>query len=836
MRTRKPRFTIERIRTLVLVAGCLVVVALIVFLGVGRWRSRLNLREIPKKLGINIQQEANGVTYTQASGGHTLFKIHASKVVQLKQGGKALLHDVQIELYGDDGKRVDRIAGDEFEYDQKEGRAVAAGPVEITLMQPGQSASSAPGSAGPRSKGTVLANATQDAAQGEIHVKTSGLTFDQKSGLAATPNKVDFSVRQGSGSSIGATFDSDKGLLVLNSAVQLDLRRGRDLVVVHAAHAEFERGDLICRMKQARAEFRGGDATAGDATLLFRSDGSAVRLEAADGLSLKSPASGLLSAPRGTLDFNERSQPRQGRMEGGVTLQSERAGRALHATSPTAALAFSAEGELKHAHLERGVAMHSEETSTERGGSALHVVRDWRSPVADLDFRNAVKGHADLASVHGSGGVVVTGEDQAGSGPVAPSRLVADEITGVFGADKQLSSLASVGRASLEQTSATGTRQTIAGDRIDAGFAVPADRALKKGEGGGDSASRGSQIASATVVGNVSLTQVSPAKAAGTAPAVMHATAGRAVYDGAGEWLHLMSGPRVDDGQLQLTAEKIDVSRTSGDAFAHGNVKATWLAAEEKAGGNIPPGGSAAPSLSLGSSGPAHLIATEAQLKHSSGEAIFHGNVRMWQQANSITAPEVVLDRGRQTLTAHGNGAVNPVKLVFLSSGGGATGPAQGAKADPGKNAKGPTLIRVRGGDFKYSEGERKALMRSGSAGPVEAETGSATSESASVELLLLPAHNHALADGSAGQVDKVVAAGGVSVTSMGRHGVGNKLVYSSAAEEYTLTGTASDPPRMTEPGRGTVSGDSLIFNTRDGSVSIEGDGHKTTTETSAPH
>jgi lipopolysaccharide export system protein LptA len=105
-------------RTLVLVAGGLLIVALVAFLAVGRWRSRFILRELPKRLGVDIKQEANGVTYTQSHGGHTLFKIHASKVVQLTQGSRALLHDVQIELYSMDGKSVDRITGNEFEYDQ----------------------------------------------------------------------------------------------------------------------------------------------------------------------------------------------------------------------------------------------------------------------------------------------------------------------------------------------------------------------------------------------------------------------------------------------------------------------------------------------------------------------------------------------------------------------------------------------------------------------------------------------------------------------------------------------------------------------------------------------
>src|SRR5580693_3866636 len=125
------RFTIERIRNLVLAAGLLLVVALVAFLAVGKWKNPFNRRDIPKRLGIDIEQEANGVTYTQAHAGHTIFKIHASKVVQLKNS-HAMLHDVQIELYGADGSRVDRIVGDDFEYDQKGGIATASGPVDIT--------------------------------------------------------------------------------------------------------------------------------------------------------------------------------------------------------------------------------------------------------------------------------------------------------------------------------------------------------------------------------------------------------------------------------------------------------------------------------------------------------------------------------------------------------------------------------------------------------------------------------------------------------------------------------------------------------------------------------
>ena len=73
---------------LVLAAGVLLLVVLVAFLAVGKLKNPFNRRDLPKRLGIEIQQEANGVTYTQARAGHTLFKIHASRVVRLKKGNE----------------------------------------------------------------------------------------------------------------------------------------------------------------------------------------------------------------------------------------------------------------------------------------------------------------------------------------------------------------------------------------------------------------------------------------------------------------------------------------------------------------------------------------------------------------------------------------------------------------------------------------------------------------------------------------------------------------------------------------------------------------------------
>ena len=850
------RLTIERMRTLVLAAGALLIVALVTFLVVARWKTHFILREIPRRLGANIQQEANGVTYTQSHGGHTLFKIHASKVVQLKQGGRALLHDVQIELYAEDGARVDRISGAEFEYDQKNGTAKAAGPVEITLMRPGEAPAVAP-RAKPSDQdkstplSTPLTNAARTASLGEIHVKTSGLTFDQKSGVATTAERVEFAITQGNGSSVGAMFDSDKGQLVLDHQVELDVHRGPDRVVLHARHAEFERDSLLCRMQGAQGSFRGATASAGDANLLFRSDGSAVRLDATNGFSLTTATSAHMAAPRATLEFDEHNQPRHGRLEGGATVASSDKNRQVNGSAPTADLVFTSQGLLRHAHLERGVNIHSDESSAAQNGETVKVTRDWRSPLADLDFRDAGKGQVELASVTGSGGVVITGQSQRGNGPVIPSRMAADGVTASFGDRQVLTTAIGTGHASMEQTTASGAKQTTIGDRIEAHL-TPASRetaehSSKMQSSPTPASMGGEQIQSATVDGNVVLVQqpAEGAQALGRPGVPLRATAGRAVYEGAGEWLHLLVNPRVETGGLQLTADNVDVSQGSGDAFARGNVKATWTGS---ASSQAKPGTASSQAKAFGGQGPAHVIAAEAQLRQATGEATFRGQARLWQQTNSISAPVIVLDRTRQTLVAHATTAADPVRVVMLSAGNSGISKSEqpGSTTPPANNAarlgrgKGTgqgasSVIRLRGGDLKYSEAERKAVMHAGVSGTVVADTASATVISNDLELLLLPPGNHAGPEGSAAQVDRVTATGRVTVTSQSRRGTGERLVYSSETDQYVLTGTAANPPRLTDPVKGTVSGTSLIFNSRDDSVSIEGDGRKTSTETVAP-
>jgi lipopolysaccharide export system protein LptA len=648
---------------------------------------------------------------------------------------------------------------------------------------------------------------------------------------------------------MGASYDSQNGKLVLDSAVELNTHRGVDPVEIEAQHAEFDRDADICRLMSGTARYRHGDARAKQATIQFRDDNSAQQLDATDGLVLTTASGGHLAAPTGSLQFNEQSQPKHGHLEGGVTIDSDDNGRKLHGTSPTAELEFTSAGVLRLAHLERGVNFDSD-AATNEGGVSSRLHRVWTSPIADLAFRDSGKGQVELDSLHGIGGVVVTSESQRGTSAVAHARMTADDVRGTFGPDSSLSALAGVGHANIEQITEAGTRQTTSGDRLDVRFVGAQATDAKSHAPKANGPSGATQIDTATVVGHVVLVQqaaVKPTSASGpesglAVPSVLRATAERADYEGTEELLHLTGNPRVVNGGLDLVADKIDVARASGDAFAHGNVKATWFGGEAAANaGQDHPASAARPGPGLGSQGPTHVIAAEAQMHQATGEATFRGQARLWQQGNSVAAPVIVLDRTRQTLVARTASAADPVKVVLVSAAG--TGPSK-AKGSPneasaGKNktagSNGPSVIRVRGGDLKYSDAERKAVMHGGVVGSVIAETGDATTHSSEVELLLLPAGNHAGKNGGSAQVDRMTARGNVIIDSQGRHGTGEKLDYSSERDEYVLTGTAATPPRMTDPTRGTVTGSSLIFNSRDDSVNVEGDGRQTSTETTMP-
>jgi lipopolysaccharide export system protein LptA len=203
------------------------------FLAEGKLKNPLNLRSCRKSSESTSRRTPPASPFDHALGGHSRYRIHASKASQYKDN-HAILHDVKIELYGEDGSRVDRIEGAEFDYDQKGNTATATGPVEITLMRPGaspgQCAKGQPGRARWKSQANAdcFGGRKRRARRDSCQDQRAGLRHQERCGDDLRSMWISPWCREAAARS-GATYDS-KGLLVLDQAVELNTSRNGDTV------------------------------------------------------------------------------------------------------------------------------------------------------------------------------------------------------------------------------------------------------------------------------------------------------------------------------------------------------------------------------------------------------------------------------------------------------------------------------------------------------------------------------------------------------------------------------------------------------------------------------
>src|ERR1700675_1349705 len=181
-----------------------------------RWRVHRVVHDIPAKIGLDIQQTAEGFSISKSVEGRTLFTVSASKAVQFKGGGRAELHNVKIVIYGKDAGRFDRITGDDFEYDPASGNVSAKGTVLIDLEANPE---------GMRHSDQTAPAQTKD----PIHLETNGLVFNKNTGNASATGKIVFQTPQASGSAVGVGYVAKTGTMTLLSSVALDVSRPQPL-------------------------------------------------------------------------------------------------------------------------------------------------------------------------------------------------------------------------------------------------------------------------------------------------------------------------------------------------------------------------------------------------------------------------------------------------------------------------------------------------------------------------------------------------------------------------------------------------------------------------------
>ncbi|HET8636374.1 MAG TPA: LptA/OstA family protein [Acidobacteriaceae bacterium] len=803
------RITVARLRRGILILGGLLAVVLIGFFLYAHYRFRHLAGDLPAKLGVNIQQTASGYTYSQSSGGHTLYTIHASKLIEYKKGGNATLHDVSITLYGPPGStRVDKIYGSDFSYNPKQQEVSALGTVEIDLQGFGK-----------------------DSHDGKnaIHVKTSGLVFSQKTGEADTSGHTEFSFPQAAGSSTGARYNSKTGVLVLDSNVELT-STGANPAVVHASHAQIVRDTMQALLLNPRTEYRSEKGSADAAIVGFRDNGSASSVNAKGHVRVVTADGAVITATNALTQLNDKSQPVTTEMTGGVNFESKTPEEIMHGNANEASLTFIGNSELKHATFRNAVSFVDQvlRLANDPNGTASRQIQ---ASKIDVDFvPEHGKNRAVAREVLATGAASVNLNTVPSKGPQQATTISGGQLLAKLTADgKAIRELTGSGGTKITELAKGGSTNTSTGDRLIVTFAQAKSEAASAKTKRISKTARGIEIASAVQDGHVVLTQQPKQGPGPVLPATLTAWAQHAEYQAASggasdQILHLTGSPRLENGQLQMAADRIDYNRDSGDASAAGAVKATYTETAKSA-------------PMLGGEGPVHITADHAFVKHATNTSTFFGSggtdARMWQGGDSISAPVLELTRDPATLKAHGRpGATGAVVHANLTSAMGKSGQ--------------PTVARISSLTLDYSDKDRRGDFRGG----VTARDAAGVIRADEAEVYLTAAKKGAPVPHSSksglsgppsggkgqGPLERIVATGHVEVTQPGRRGIGEKLVYTAQDGKYVLTGAPGEPPRIVDEAKGTTSGTTLIFNSQNDSVEVSGGQSRAVTETRAPN
>lgn len=848
-------WTIERLRLAIVAVAAFLLLSILGFSLFARWRARHLAQDLPARLGLQIQQSTQGFVLSKTEQGRTVFTLHASRALAFKSGGRVLLHNVEIDLYNQDGQ-ADTIAGKDFQYDRNNQIVESQGEAHI-LLHPPQSATG----------GSQRKNAGQ-----VVRVTTHGLVFNQKTGVATCSGEVDFQVADSNGRAVGAEYDSKQAHLLLQSQVMLTTTMQNRPAIVHATQAVYDRNDNRVHLQDPQyssaTQSVHQQGSAGTATVFLRADGSAERLDAQGEVRLASSDGDTIQASSMQAALNGRSRPQHIHFLANVRFAQNQPGQQSIGSASDAVVDFNSEGHAQRAVFDRDVRFHQQLIA-----SNTSTVRTLHSQHLDLHLTPRKTGQSQLQAADATGDAVFRSRSFVNGKAPQETKISGQTLRARFLTGNQIDHMDGAGQTEIRTLAQNGDIDSSSGDTLSIDFApgppsgptrkVSSQGAAEKSMPGefhgktspvGNEAMSAQSIRYAVQTGHVVLQQTSN-RQTGTAatPQVSTATAARAEYRSSNDTLVLTGQPVFHDPQMELAANTIQVQRATEKVTALGTVQGTLRPSAMAQQPLQRPAGSG---LLGGGSQPVHIIASQALLLHDSQKAIFTGHARLWQGGDTVEAPVIEISQVMQTLLAYSDGPCEQcVHSVFAGqatqsksprpagAGGipvsrnGASNQRTTAMAPALFDSNSPQIFRVLSQRLLYSDAERKATFTDhvevlhaddqlfADRAEIFLSQGPAT---ATGEKNLSSASNKT----SQTSVQRIVATGDVHLVQPGRRAVGNRLVYTAADGNFVLTGD-SKQPQVVDAVRGTVSGPILTFASQEQAIIVGGtSAHPTTTET----
>ena len=502
-----------------------------------------------------VAQRTTGFTFSKSEAGRTLFTIHAAQEEQLKNSGKADLHDVNIIIYGRESNRFDQIYGSKFQYDPRSEEVTAEGNVDIDLEADATGASR-PDQAPPQE------------IKNPIHLRTSGLVFNRNSGLAATKERIEFNLPEANGSAVGATYDSRSNRLTLESTVRV-VTTEKQKATITAQRAVITKEPARAVLEAARLEQQSRLVQADRVTLLLRPDNTIERVLGNGNVRVEDTSDkGFdLTAPQAEVFLVGKQQVRSGALSGGVVFQG-RGPSPAHGTAQRLLLEFGPNNEVTKVHAEDSVQL--EQGPPEK---SMQLLAD------GVDLFVGSKRRLEKAITSGAARILIAqGQTR--------TTITADKFQSAFNARNRPSSI--TGNANVKTVSVTTGKP----DQITTSHTIVASfnnqNAIQEVEQSGDFRyQQGQQTAASD----------------------------HARYLPDNETITLTGSPRFEDSGGTVTAESIQLNRKTNVAVAQRDVKTTYTNLKSQPNGGML--GSADPIHVTGTSMVANRNSEEAKFANA---------------------------------------------------------------------------------------------------------------------------------------------------------------------------------------------------------------------------
>ena len=603
----------------------------------------------------------------------------------------------------------------------------------------------------------------------KLKVSTEEIHFDQNTGIAQTDSPVSFERENVSGTSTGAVVEQKSKRLELKKDVQLTIAPGASAkassrtrpVNVKAAHGSFEQ--------------------------------QSMQLWFSGGVTLEQEAD-ILSGDNLTVFLNEQRRLQKAEMRGNAYMRVMDPGRAAEVHSVNMDFFMD-----KDQRLERALATSDIKARTLEGDSDVEVTGG-----NSMEATFQASGDSSLLKqMVTAGRSVITmsaPKSKANDPHAANKRLTANEVKLIWrvtGRDLEKAQANGDAELSIDPvvSSTRAERKKLNAPQFDCDFFEAGNLARTcKATGGAKavldpmqpSQGRGTRTLTSQEMTTVFLkdTQdIERVDAQGDGKFNendRNGVAANVSYVAADETVRLRGGdPTVWDSRGRTKATELDSDLRNDVSYARGKTTSTYYSQEQTNG--------ATPFTKTKS--PVYIASERGEFRHESGQAIYYGNARAWQDDNYVRGDKLVLyvNDKRMEATGHVQTAIYNAK-----------------KRVENNNQMVPVFAAA--DSMFYSDPDHTIHYE----GNVDIKQGTDRMTSGVADVYLTKETN---------EMEKTVAQRSVLLTQPNRKGTGDWVEYTSASEIAVLKG---NPARVEDIEQGNTEGNRLTLSMKEGRVTAD--------------